>query len=206
MNKLGIRAQNLPGPEDFNVLVQHVVSNFGTHTVPEILLAFDMALAGQLPVEANCYENFSCLYFSGIMNAYREWAAEAYKHVVKDAPKALPKPKEDISDEGMEKWLLETMSQNLAVEFLPPQLYDWLEKTGKINPTKKEKWEQMQIAIAYTHQKLSVAFTEQMNIENRENLKRFTQMKEKGEFEPKESDQLRNLAKKMILYNYLKSL
>lgn len=206
MNKLGIRAQNLPGPEDFNVLVQHVVSNFGKHTVPEILLAFDMALAGQLPVEANCYENFSCLYFSGIMNAYREWAAEAYKHVVKDAPKALPQPNEDISDEAMEKWLQETKDQKLPVDFMPPQLYEWLVKVKRFNPSGKEKKEAFAMAMAYTYQKLSTAFTNQMTIENREALKRFTQMRESGVLEGQILENLRTLAKKIILYDYLKSL
>lgn len=85
MIKLGLRAQNWPTDEEKFVLINHVIKDYGGHTCEEILLAFDMAISGKLDVEVNCYENFSCLYFSAIMNTYRGWA--------KDEVKQLPAPK-----------------------------------------------------------------------------------------------------------------
>jgi hypothetical protein len=88
MVKIGLRAQNWPTDEEKFVLIEHVIKNFGGHTCEEIKLAFDMAIQGMLKFEedqsVNCYENFSCLYFSNIMNAYREWAKESYKLIEKN--------------------------------------------------------------------------------------------------------------------------
>lgn len=38
-----------------------------------------MAIDGKLSVDAKCYENFSCAYFSEIMNAYRLWSSQEIK-------------------------------------------------------------------------------------------------------------------------------
>lgn len=75
MVKIGLRANNWPTDEEKLLLQQHIVRFYGNHTLDEIRLAFDMAITGRLDVQANCYENFSCLYFSTIMNAYRQWVA-----------------------------------------------------------------------------------------------------------------------------------
>lgn len=203
MVKVGLRAANWPKDEEKAVLLSHILAHYGNHTHQELLLAFDMAIGGLLDVEANCYENFSCLYFAGIMNAYREWSTEAYLHVSKSPPKALPKPKEDISDEGMSKWLDELKGQRMPVIFLPLQLYVWLIKTGRLKPTIRQKWEYMEKAVAYQQGKLIQACDEVMNQENRQALSEFNRMKAAGEFEGAVADQLRNLAKKMILFDYL---
>ena len=79
MLKVGVRGANLPGREETAILLEHIVKNYGNHTPDEIKLAFDLAITGKLECEATCYENFSCLYFSKIMNAYREWAREEFK-------------------------------------------------------------------------------------------------------------------------------
>jgi hypothetical protein len=89
MLKLGIRANNLPGQEETAVLFAHIIESYGGHRIEEIKLAFQMAIAGKLDIEANevnAYENFSCLYFSKIMNAYRLWSGEAVKQIRVEPP------------------------------------------------------------------------------------------------------------------------
>lgn len=89
MMKIGIRAANLPSPEETVVLFDHIIENFGGHRIEEIKLAFDMAISGKLDLKAEdikCYENFSCAYFSTIMNAYRKWSAEAARQVITETP------------------------------------------------------------------------------------------------------------------------
>lgn len=80
MVKIGLRSQNWPDENEKGVLISHVLTNYSNHTCDEIKLAFDMAIGGKLNFgkdeSANCYENFSCLYFSSIMNAYKKWAAQ----------------------------------------------------------------------------------------------------------------------------------
>ena len=82
MVKVGLRAQNWPNDIEKLVLFEHIRDNFGGNRVDEIRLAFEMAIAGKLdlpPNEVTCYENFSCIYFSKIMNAYRVWSEEEYR-------------------------------------------------------------------------------------------------------------------------------
>jgi hypothetical protein len=89
---VGLRGNNLPSEEEKYVLLKFIKSNFGNQTPQEIVLAFEYAVAGKLNVDAKSYENFSCEYFSRIMNAYIEFARSETKLVVKEieAPKPIP--------------------------------------------------------------------------------------------------------------------
>ena len=99
MLKLGIRANNIPNEDEKAVLIDHILANFGGNRVDEIKLAFDMAIAGKLGIEdVNCYENFSCAYFSKIMNAYRFWAVDAIKTAVQE----VEAPQRIFSNEELE--------------------------------------------------------------------------------------------------------
>lgn len=90
---VGLRANNLPNEHEKAILIGYILKNYGGHTADEIKLAFEMAVTGDLGLstdEVKCYENFSCLYFSTIMNAYRKWA------VTQDySPPAKPLPPVD---------------------------------------------------------------------------------------------------------------
>jgi hypothetical protein len=78
---IGLRASNWPTDEEKAVLLQYVIKTFGGHSASEIKLAFEMAVAGKFNVDVNCYENFSVLYFSSIMNVYRRWAGEVANQI-----------------------------------------------------------------------------------------------------------------------------
>lgn len=100
MVRLGIRAANMPTEEEKAILLHHIATHYSNHTIAEINLAFEMAISGQLDCEVNCYENFSCLYFSNIMTAYRLWAKEIYKALpLPTTPLSLPGP--PLSDEEL---------------------------------------------------------------------------------------------------------
>lgn len=92
MIKIGLRSENWPNDLEKLVLFEHIVANFGGNRIEEIKLAFDMAIAGSLDDKlrkgesVHCYENFSCLYFSSIMNAFRRWSSEAIRYVSKEKP------------------------------------------------------------------------------------------------------------------------
>lgn len=93
MMKVGLRSQNWPQDEEKIILIAHIIENFGGNRIEEIKLAFDMAIAGKLDLDdVKCYENFSCAYFSQIMNAYRKWAVQT--NVAKK--EAQPEPKQKI--------------------------------------------------------------------------------------------------------------
>lgn len=84
MLKVGLRAANIPNDEETGIMIAHIIENYGQHSIQEVMLAFDMAISGKLDVDPVCYENFSCLYFSSIMNAYRKWAIQAYDQVIRE--------------------------------------------------------------------------------------------------------------------------
>lgn len=208
MNKLGIREANIPEKDELQVLLHHLISQYGNHTCDEIRLAFDMAISGKLDLlpgeSVNCYENFSCLYFSSIMNAYRRWAGQIHRQL---SPEGYAESEiADTSDEAMEKWLNEIKQSVIRVDLLPIMLYDWLEQKGRITKTSAEKYEYLQEAVMYRQSKLAKAMEEQMSQANRESLQEFNRMKECGEFTGAEVSILKSLAKKIILFEYINDL
>lgn len=94
---VGLRANNMPTEEESFVLLNFIQTNFANVTISEIKMAFDMAIAGKLGIDAKCYENFSCEFFGRIMARYLEFSAEETRiisqRVVEDEP--LPKPSEE---------------------------------------------------------------------------------------------------------------
>lgn len=89
MVKVGLRGTNFPTGAEKTLLLNHILNNYGNHTPEEIRLAFDMALSAKLGLDVSdikCYESFSCLYFSTIMNAYRTWATQVDRQKEKETP------------------------------------------------------------------------------------------------------------------------
>ena len=87
MVKVGLRGSNFPHGAEKALLLAHVNLNYGNHTPEEIRLAFDLALSAKLGLDTadiKCYESFSCLYFSTIMNAYRTWASQVDRQKEKE--------------------------------------------------------------------------------------------------------------------------
>lgn len=133
---IGLREKNFPGKEEKAMLLDHIIVNYGGHTVSEIRLAFKMAVAGSLELldgeSVNCYENFSCFYFSSIMNAYRRWAKRAVFHL----PKAKPEdPVVVITDEEFIHSVLSLYRIHQDFKQIPPLAY----KAMKLNLTREQK-------------------------------------------------------------------
>lgn len=95
---VGIRSTNLPEKAEKAVLINFIQTNYGGHTAAEIRLAFEMAVAGKLDCDPVPYENFSVLYFSTVMNAYRKWAAQEYRESIRE----VPMKQELLTDEQLE--------------------------------------------------------------------------------------------------------
>lgn len=141
MVKVGLRANNFPVEEEKAVLIDHIITNYGGHTTAEIRLAFNMAINGELELtidDVNCYENFSCLYFSKIMNAYRKWSHYTNDLLMRSTNKQLPAPEPVVID-----WreVIETAYQSyltkgeLNSSFFPGEFYDTVVADGYVAPT-----------------------------------------------------------------------
>ena len=146
---VGLRANNMPTEEEKFVLINFIKTNFANVTLAQIKMAFDMAVAGKLGVDAKCYENFSCEFFGRIMSRFLEYSAEETRiisqRVVEDEP--LPKPSEaelkaqaiinandyahSLSNDKKFKWYEGGLSS----------LYDIAKETGILRLSSEEKQE-----------------------------------------------------------------
>jgi hypothetical protein len=148
MVKVGLRSQNWPEGEEKALLISHIHTNYGGHTLKELVLAFELGMAGKLEnvkgeiLDINHYENFTCLYFSTVMNGYRQWAKVQKEIIDKNFTSRLYNEmqiehKEDTGDEAMRIWLKDTVKGvdegRFTLEFMPVQLSEWLAKNGQLN-------------------------------------------------------------------------
>lgn len=115
MLKIGLREKNWPSELEKMLLISHLVENFGHLTVEEIRLAFDWGIGGRTGAEMNCYENFSCLFLTGVMSKY-----EALERIVKieakePEVKRLSEPVEltEKETEGYEEFMRSEFAKKL---------------------------------------------------------------------------------------------
>lgn len=140
MIKIGLRAQNFPNDLEKLILVEHIQQEFGGHHLQEIKVAFDLAIGRKLEVEVNCYENFSCVYFTNIMLAYRDWSREMYEQYQNSINKPEVKQLEYVIDPRKEieellgLYVEDCKKGLLRLEYVMPSLYDKLIQHGFIEP------------------------------------------------------------------------
>lgn len=205
MVKVGLRAANWPTDEEKLILIEHIITNYGGHTTKEILLAFDMGISGRLEFEEKesiqCYENFSCLYFSSVMNAYRKWAKDQHREI----KPLMIEDTEPLTNQTMQDWYTDTKNQvikrTLTIEFISLQLYEWAVSTGLLKPTNSVKWEYLRMAIEYRQAQLYADMEMDTTHDNQQSYFVFMKMKAEGGFQGSELIRLRNLAKKMLLFD-----
>lgn len=72
----GVLPSNYPLEADKTVLIDFIVSNYPTFRIPEVRLAFQMAISGKLydadGKQIEHYQNFSPAYFGKVMTAFRK--------------------------------------------------------------------------------------------------------------------------------------
>lgn len=206
MLKLGIRAHNLPSEEEKAILLDHIRSRYPDCTLQVMALAFEMAIVGKLDVEVNCFENFSCMYFSKVIEAYRTWAKKEFSKAAKELPAPEMRTSEDISQHAMEEWLereIYFIKTGKPVEFVPVELYDFLVKQGKITATREEKFAYLQKASDWRHALLLKEVQAKNSTDNRTALQDFRMMRENGCYRGREIDRLKDLAKKLLFFDHV---
>lgn len=97
---IGLRAQDIPVDEEKAVLMEYITENYGGHTPEEIKLAFKMAIQGKLGLDykdVKAYGNFSPMYFTVIMDAYRGWAREQAEILARKPPEKVLTEREKLN-------------------------------------------------------------------------------------------------------------
>lgn len=168
-SKIGLRKENFPTKEEGLLLVQHLMTNYGTHTIPEIDLAFELAITDQLDLEQKeiiCYENFSCLYLSKIINAYRVWAAKTYRQNVKQVP-IESKVFRSIDWRQQTQELLDIFYTGLYKPRLTAQeIYDTLVEDSFLNALAYESfWDSASLKLRNDVQKEMISLSARLNRE-----------------------------------------
>lgn len=140
---VGIRANNLPSPEETQILTAFIYKKYSGLTLNEIQLAFEKAVAGELECEANCYENFSCSYFGQIMSAYKKWASQKFNenqmYVVKPQTENLltmPADWKELCEMNYQQYL----TGKYNVELWPWEIYDECVKANYISENAYEDY------------------------------------------------------------------
>lgn len=197
MLKVGMRANNLPDEVEKAVLIEHIMTNYGNHTPMEIKLAFDMAISGKLGLEDKevvAYENFSCLYFSKILNAYRKWASETYTQLKVETPTMIEE-KKHLTDDEWEEWLVDM--KGYEVDVLPVSAYDYLLRVGKINPSTEDKKYYMGLA--------SLRYCALLQ-DNLRKWDEFVKQKNENKISEEHNSNIVVIAKRMLISKYLKDV
>lgn len=98
---IGLRAKDIPVAEEKAVLMDYIRENYGGHTPEEIKLAFKMAIQGRLALDYEkqvvSFGNFSPMYFTIIMDAYRVWAREQVEILARKVPEKKLSPRENLN-------------------------------------------------------------------------------------------------------------
>lgn len=101
---VGLKSENLPSELQKMVLIEFIESEFNWMTPDEMKLAFRMAVAGKLDVEINHFQNFSPVYFSTIVNAFKEKRGAALTEYNSKMLDMTTKPNPSDDDKKMMFW------------------------------------------------------------------------------------------------------
>lgn len=199
---IGLRQQHFPSRTDDVILFTFLRNEYGNKTLDELLLAFNLAIKDELDIsDTKVYDQFTCEYLARIMTAYRKWIKKINKEVP-PVPKmrfhnsitTQEEKQKDIEDwEGREK---------VSIEFIPPYLFDYLVEFEKIFPTRESKWEAMGRAADYRKEQLHT-LSMNMRPEDIFSYQAFISMHKEGVYKGLEIERLKNLGKKIMVFDYL---
>lgn len=144
-----------------------------------------------------------------VMIPYLARRAELSKVEEQKTPAELPASKEDLSDKAMADWLehkrKDVQAGGFSFAFLPIALYDWLSKKGKLNMSRVKKAEYVKKAVEYRRDLYVDSLEKFEDGAVRAQLRAFNAMVESGEITGGEIETVEGIARRMILFNYLKT-
>lgn len=98
---LGLRGKHLPSELEASVIFSYLRTEYGHKTLDELGLAFRLAIKGELdlkPEDVKVYDQFTVLYLSTIMEAYRKWLLKQ-NQTVPEKKLELPAATEKLTDD-----------------------------------------------------------------------------------------------------------
>lgn len=199
---------NLPENEFNDILVEQIckkmVESYPTVNIDEVEYAFRNK---DLNVK-DWGKNFNIGIFDEVMLPYLEKRYEISKieESVKSKPVQVGNEK-ILTEYEMKNWMEETkriVTDISKVFYIPVDIYEWLVECGELIITNKEKKEALEHAIKLRVIQLT-DFATNGNVNDVKSLGLFMSMKNEGVFDSKEGDNLKRLAKKILVFNYFNS-
>lgn len=200
---IGLRQSNYPNDVEERMICSYLLTNYGNKSLQELLLAFDLAVKDKLDYELKVYDAFTIPMIVGVMNAYKKWIYNESLKVQK--PAELPPILQVTHEEKIKECDEWEQKKDIKLSLIPLYLYDWFELTCRIRLSVEEKKVIYQKAAEY---RLSQLQNEtELDRTNRHEFKSFNQLMIDGiqNIKGVEQDRLRNLAKKIAVFEYLKS-
>lgn len=130
---VGILPQYYPDKLTKNMLISHLLGNYGDLTVSEITLAFSMAVAGKLHVDAKPYNSFDAIYLSKVLDAFKKMKYDEITNHRKKLPKKESGPTKEEIYKIMKDGILEYFSQykeGKANHIKPSIFYEFCHEQG----------------------------------------------------------------------------
>lgn len=185
-------------------LQKKMIESYATVNPDELEYAF--RLSGTTVKDWGKTMNLSL--FDEVMMPYLAKRTELSK-VEEQKAVAAPAAKEDTGDSAMKDWAKTVKAQVAApdydINFVPLMIYEWMEREAIIQPSKEQKKDFLQRAINYHQGELAKASDDMKDNTAMGKLTAFMRMKEQKLFTGDMAEDLRKLAKKMLLADFLKT-
>lgn len=184
---LGVTSE--PTEQELIIICQFMYDNFKKFTLADVRLAMNWAIGGRLDVGFVTQKNISSYYVSRVMNAYDEYKRHIFNNMMHEREKyrqrqEIDKPRPQTQQEKAETFKEFVVSMYRAYQNggmlydVGDSLYDWIKRTGQLNPTKEE----IKAAVDYGRER----YMEEMREKNlRQQLTEAIEKKDKEERQKK---------------------
>jgi len=141
---IGLRKQHFPNGFELDFIVSNIRKLYPHRTIFDLTNAFELGLRKKIDVELNCYDQFTLIYLSNIMEAYRKYLVSAYNELPVERPKqigyTISKDEKiaDIDNFG---------TTECAFNMIPGYIYDWIIDLGLMIIDEDDKTEYYRRAI-----------------------------------------------------------
>lgn len=201
---IGLRPQHFPTEYETQFLISYIKEHHGRRGIGELYFAFQLAVQNKLDIDSvNPYDQFSVIYFERIMIAYRSYLNKKYieETTIREEPKMIDYKMTDAEKwDEINEWKYKT---EINIRLIPIYLYEWLEEFGEIMLDKEEKISIYEKACTML---LNIMHDDAQNNNKWVEYNRYLNQYNagfkniKGEYVPT----IRNLAKRIAVFNYLK--
>lgn len=205
---IGLHPDHVPQGAEKILLLEYICECYAEYSPEEIERAFKFALSEKFVANTNCYGDFSCKFFSDIMNSYRRWKKQSDPDENKKQPIAyFESKKEEITDDAMHEWLhgLQqsiAVNQNYSVHFIPTMLQKWMVSKNLISEIDDEF---VLEGINLRRQLLFKNSEENPTAQNKFLFDKFVEMQNSKCLDEKETEIVRTLAQKIQLLRWLRN-